>query len=198
LVVILARTLTDPVIYFVLFWFPRYLEKGRGFDLATVGKYAWLPFCFGGAGYLFGGWISGRLMHAGWNLGRARKTAMLVGACFLPAAILAPSVPTAGLAIAAVCVLVFGHCTWGANVLTLPADLFHANEVATASGFSGMGGAISGIVAALTTGYVVTHYSYRPIFILAGLVHPLAMTLIFLLLPDRDFRRVPDLEAAPA
>lgn len=198
IMVTLARTLTDPVIYFVLFWFPRYLEKGRGFDLATVGKYAWVPFFFGGTGYIFGGWLSGRLMHAGWSLPKARKTAMLVGACFLPSAILAPYVPSASLAIVAVCFLVFGHCVWGANVLTLPADLFHANEVATASGFSGMGGALSGIVAALTTGYVVTHYSYRPIFILAGLVHPLAITLIFLFLPDRDFRRVPAAEMAPA
>jgi MFS transporter, ACS family, hexuronate transporter len=198
LMVILIRTLTDPVIYFVLFWFPRYLERGRGFDIATVGKYAWLPFFFGGCGYIVGGWISGRLMRAGWSLARARKTAMLVGACFVPSAILVPLVPGAGLAIVAVCFLVFGHCVWGANVLTLPADLFHANEVATASGFSGMGGAISGIAAAFTTGYVVMRYSYGPIFLLAGLVHPLAVTLIFWLLPDRYFRPVSAVAAEPA
>ena len=87
---ILARFFTDPVIYFILFWLPRYLEKGRGFDIAMVGRYAWMPFCFGGIGYIFGGWLSGRLMRVGWSLPRARKTAMLVGACFLPSAILAP------------------------------------------------------------------------------------------------------------
>jgi MFS transporter, ACS family, hexuronate transporter len=194
----LARTLTDPVIYFVLFWFPRYLEKGRGFDIATVGKYAWVPFVFGGCGYIFGGWLPGRLMHAGWTLPRARKTAMLVGACFLPSAILAPFVPSAGLAIVAVCFMMFGHSVWGANVLTLPADLFHGNEVATGAGFSGMGGAISGIVWNLCTGYVVMRFSYWPIFILAGLMHPLAMLLIFSFLPDRYFRHVPAAEAVPA
>jgi ACS family hexuronate transporter-like MFS transporter len=198
LTLILARFLTDPVIYFILFWLPRYLEKGRGFDIVTVGKYAWIPFFFGGSGYIFGGWLSGRLMRAGWSLPQARKTAMLVGACFLPSAMLAPFAPTAGLAIAAVCFVVFGHSVWGANVLTLPADLFHPNEVATGSGFSGMGGAISGIVAALCTGYVVMRFSYRPIFLLAGLMHPLAIALIFWLLPDRDFIHVPVTEVAPA
>src|SRR5208282_1945491 len=131
LMLILARFLTDPVIYFILFWLPRYLEKGRGFDIAMVGKYAWVPFFFAGSGYILGGWLSGRLMRAGWSLARARKTAMLVGACFLPSAIIAPRVPTAGLAIIAVSFVLFGHAIWVANLLTLPADLFHRNEVAT-------------------------------------------------------------------
>jgi ACS family hexuronate transporter-like MFS transporter len=195
---ILARFLTDPVIYFILFWLPRYLEKGRGFDIAMVGQYAWLPFFFGGSGFIFGGWLSGRWMRAGWSLPRARKTAMLVGACFVPAAMLAPLVPTPGLAIAAVCFVVFGHSVWGANLLTLPADLFHRNEVATGSGFSGMGGAISGIVASLCTGYVVTRFSYQPIFLLAGLMHPLAMAMVFWLLPDRDFPQARAAVVAPA
>jgi len=190
---ILARFLTDPVIYFILFWLPRYLEKVRGFDVAMVGKYAWVPFFFGGVGYLVGGSLSGSLMRKGWSLPRARKTTMLVGACFLPAAMLAPRVPTAALAIAAVCFVVFGHAVWVSNLMTLPSDLFHRNEVATGAGFSGMGGAVSGIVASLFTGYVVTRFSYAPIFLLAGLLHPLAMAMVFWLLPDRDF---PALQAA--
>jgi ACS family hexuronate transporter-like MFS transporter len=163
-----------------------------------VGKYAWVPFFFGGCGFIFGGWLSGRLMRAGWSLPRARKTAMLVGACFMPSAILATRVPTASLAIAAVCFVVFGHSVWGANILTLPADLFTPDEVGTGSGFSGMGGAISGIVAMLCTGYVVTRFSYQPVFFLAGLGHLFAMALVFWLLPDRDFPQARAAEVAPA
>ena len=76
-----------------------------------------------------------------------------------------------------------------ANLLTLPADLFGQNEVATVSGFSGTGGAISGIVASLCTGYVVTRFSYFPVFLIAGLVHPFTIALVFWLLPDRVFPR---------
>ena len=65
---IIARFFTDPVIYFIIFWLPEYLRKERHFDLAMVGKYAWVPFIFGGIAYVLGGWLSGWLMRRGWPL----------------------------------------------------------------------------------------------------------------------------------
>jgi len=185
---ILARFFTDPVIYFVIFWLPEYLRKERGFDLAMVGKYAWVPFIFGDVGYILGGWLSGRLIRAGWSLPRARKFVMALGAAVLPAAILAPLVPSAWMAIAATCFVTFGHAFWIANLLTLPIDLFRGPEVGTATGFSGMGGAIGGMLANLGTGYIVMRFSYAPIFLIAGLMHPLSAVLIYWLLPDRFFQ----------
>ncbi len=119
----LARFLADPVIFFVIFWLPAYLQKERGCDLAMIGRYAWLPYVVGGFGYILGGWLSGRLMRAGWSLRRARMAALAAGALLLPVAILTPLVPNAGLAIAAMCIVVFGHGIWISNLLTLPADL---------------------------------------------------------------------------
>jgi len=184
---VLARFLTDPVIYFVIFWLPAYLEKERGFDLTMIGRYSWVPYAFGGFGYIIGGWLSGRLIRAGWSVTKARKTAMTVGALLLPTAILAPLVPTAGLAIAAMCVVVFGHAIWVTNLLALPADLFPPGEVATASGFSGMGGAMGGALANWFTGSIVAHFSYLPIFIAAGLLHPVSVLLVWWLLSERIF-----------
>ena len=76
----------------------------------------------------------------------------------------------AALAIAATSVAVFGHAVWVANLLTLPADIFHPREVGTAAGFSGMGGAIGGALANLATGIIVARFSFLPIFIWAGLI----------------------------
>jgi len=50
-----------------------------------------------------------------------------------------------------------------------------------------MGGAIGGALASLGTGWVVRHFSYAPIFLVAGLMHPLSIVLIYWLLPDRHF-----------
>jgi ACS family hexuronate transporter-like MFS transporter len=177
------------VIYFIIFWLPAYLQKERGFDLAMVGRYAWVPYVFGDIGYIFGGWLSGRLMRAGWTLPRARKAGLALGACVIPVAILAPLAPSGGLAIAVTCVVVFGHAVWIANLLTLPADLFPGSAVGTASGFTGMGGSIGGVLANLGTGYVVSRFSYYPVFVCAGLLHPMALLLIFKFLPDRYFAR---------
>jgi len=186
---ILARFFTDPVIYFIIFWLPEYLRKERGFDLKAVGDYAWVPFVVGGVGYILGGWLSGRLMRAGWALPSARKFVMLLGALVMPASIVAPLVPAAWMAIAATCFVTFGHALFVSNVQTLPTDLFRGHEIGTASGFSGMGGAIGGILANLGTGYIVQHFSYAPIFFLAGLMHPLSVALVYWLLPNRYFRQ---------
>jgi ACS family hexuronate transporter-like MFS transporter len=186
---ILARFFTDPVIYFVIFWLPEYLQKERRFNLAEVGKYSWTPFLFGGVGYVLGGWLSGKLMRSGWQIGRARKTVMLLGAAVMPVAIAAPFAPSAALAIAATCFTTFGHGLWVANLQTIPTDLFHGPEIGTVSGFSGSGGAVGGMLAQLGTGYLVKHFSYAPVFLLAGLMHPLAALLVYRLLPDRHFEQ---------
>ncbi len=126
----------------------------------------------------------------GWPLGRARKLTMAIGAAVLPIAIAAPFVPTAGLAIAATCAITFGHGMWVANLQTIPTDLFDTREVGTVTGFSGMGGAVGGALANLGTGYLVMHFSYAPVFLLAGLMHPLSAVLTYLLLPDNRFVRL--------
>jgi len=184
---ILTRFFTDPVIYFIVFWLPEYLRKERGFDLAMVGKYAWIPYVFGDIGYLLGGWLSGKLMERGFSIARARKTMLLCGACLMPIGILAPMVSSGELAIAVTCFVTFGHALWISNLLTIPTDIFKANEVGTATGFSGMGGAVGGVVANLGTGYLVKHFSYAPVFWIAGLMHPLSLLMLRRLLKDTEF-----------
>jgi len=187
---IIARFFTDPVVYFVIFWLPEYLQKERGFDLAMVGKYAWIPYIFGDIGYIFGGWVSGYLIRRGWPWIRARAAVLALGAVVMPVAIFAPLVPEAWMAIAVICVVTMGHALWISNLLTLPTDMFPASRVGTATGLTGMGGAIGGMLASLGTGYVVQHYSYTPIFFTAGLMHPLAFTIVAVLLL-RKWLRMP-------
>jgi ACS family hexuronate transporter-like MFS transporter len=103
-------------------------------------------------------------------------------------AMAAPFVPKAWMAIGATCFITFGHAFWTANIQTLPPDLFRGSEVGTVAGFTGMGGAVGGIFANLGTGYLVQKFSYAPIFLMAGLMHPLAIALVYWLLPDSRFK----------
>lgn len=179
---IFARFFTDPVIYFIIFWLPEYLRKERGFDLAEIGKYAWVPFLFGDIGYTSGGWVSGFLIRKGWRLQTARTALLLAAGCITPVAVMAPRVPAAWMAIAVTCAITFAHGLWISNLLTLPTDMFRASRVGTASGLSGMGGAVGGMIANLGTGYLVQNYSYQPVFLMAGLMHPVAFVVVFTLL----------------
>ncbi len=53
-----------------------------------------------------------------------------------------------------------------------------------------MGGAVGGVLANLGTGYVVRSFSYKPVFLMAGLMHPLSFTLLWLLLPNHRIKRI--------
>ena len=50
-----------------------------------------------------------------------------------------------------------------------------------------MGGAAGGVLANLGTGYLVSQFSYTPVFVIAGLMHPLSCAIVYALLPDRLF-----------
>ena len=71
----------------------------------------------------------------------------------------------------------FAYASWAANILTLPADLFPQEVVASVSGLSGTGAALGGMIFTLVTGLVVDRFSYLPIFVAAGLM-PLGAALI--------------------
>jgi len=187
-VLLVARFFTDPVSYFVIFWLPQYLRAERGFDLTMVAKYAWLPFIFGDIGYVTGGWLSGKLMDRGWPMAKARRAVLILGAALMPMGILAPMVPSGEMAVAVMCFMGMGHALWVSNLQTIPTDLFKANEVGMATGFTGMGGAIGGALANLGTGYLVASAGYSPIFWIAGLMHPLSLALVAWLLPSREYR----------
>jgi MFS transporter, ACS family, hexuronate transporter len=187
LVLMLLRFLTDPVGLFVIFWLPAYLVRERAFTLALVARYAWWPYAFGAAGYLLGGWFSGFLIRRGWELGKARKFAMAIGAGFVPAAMATTFVGSAHVAIALLCVVYFGHCFWAANVLTLVTDLFGSQAVGTAAGLCGMSGTAGAVLATLIIGRVLAAHPYRGIFLTAGCMHLIALAVLLTLLPERLF-----------
>jgi hypothetical protein len=49
---------------------------------------------------------------------------------------------------------------------------------------------VGGIFANFATGYVVQSFSYKPIFAMAGVLHPIAAVLLVVLL-GKSFRRQP-------
>ncbi|MFZ0743531.1 MAG: MFS transporter, partial [Terracidiphilus sp.] len=46
----LSKIFVDPAWYFYIFWFPEYLFHSRNFDMASIGRYAWIPFFVAGLG----------------------------------------------------------------------------------------------------------------------------------------------------
>lgn len=79
------------------------------------------------------------------------------------------------LALAAV--VTFAHLTWQVTMGALIVDLYPKNMMATAFGFIAAGSGFGGMLSTGAIGWLVTHISYRPVFLLMALLHPLALLL---------------------
>ena len=179
-----SKIFLDPVWYFYLFWFPEYLKRARGFDMAAIGKYSWIPFAVAGAGNFLGGGFSGWLLRRGASITVARKAAVSLFAVLMTSAIGAVLVQQAWLAIGLVSIAMFGYTGSLANMLALPGDVFPKNSVASVYGLASMGSGFGGMLFTLITGWLVDHYSYTPVFIGFGVLPLICVTILWLLVGE--------------
>jgi ACS family hexuronate transporter-like MFS transporter len=174
-----TRMLATPVWWFYVFWLPDYLAKGRGFTLAEIGLFAWIPYLTVDLGKMVGGATSDRLLRGGASLTFARKGTMLMGAVAMAAGSLVVGAETAPGALAWVCLATFGFGMWSANVLALHADLFPASAMGGALGLTGMAASIGGAISTFAIGRLVDATGYGPVFLTAGFAALVACLALF-------------------
>lgn len=185
---VMARFLTDPISYFLTFWIPKYLQQERGFTLADLGKYAWMPYAALALGNIASGAIPRWLIARGWTLNRARKTTMLVDSCLMPVCcLLVTRVQSAPVAVGLLIGMMFGHSLWG-NII-LPAEVFPKRAVGSVSGFGGALGGVAGAVTQITIGWVVQRFSFAPIFAACSGAYLLGFLLVHFLIGELGYIR---------
>jgi ACS family hexuronate transporter-like MFS transporter len=178
--IILGKSLTDPVWFFITDWFAVYLVS-KHIRLEEGVLAFWLPFLAADAGNFLGGGISSLLVKRGWNVVAARKAVIVV--CGLGMTLLIPAVATtnvfalAGLFSISTCC----YAAWSTMALVLPSDLYPNHWVATVSGYSGAGAGVGTIASTLLIGWTADRYSFEPILIGASLI-PLVATVLVMAL----------------
>jgi len=178
-----AKFLSDAAWFFYLFWLPKYLYDARGFDVKSVGAFAWMPSAAAGVGCLLGGAFSSSLVRRNFSLGVARKLALGLSAAVMPFVILVPHVPVSW-AIALFCLAYFGQQSWSTLVMVLPTDIFPHNVVGSVAGLVGFGGAMGGIAFGEIVGYLLDHgFGYGVVFRIAGTLHIAAFLIILIAIP---------------
>ncbi|MGH9403535.1 MAG: MFS transporter [Terriglobia bacterium] len=194
----LAKVFMDPVWYFYIFWFPEYLKAARHFSLASIGKYAWIPFAVAGAGNLLGGWISAVMIRHNVSLNLARKGGVTLFAFFMTGTIPAVIIANPRIAVALISLAMMGYTGCNAILLAYPADVFPKDMVASIWGFASMGSGFGGMVFALLTGWTVDHFSYVPVFIGFGIMPLICVAILWMVLgPISPARTLSSLEAGP-
>ncbi len=177
----LGKMMTDPVWWFYLFWLPTYLTKERGVTALTASVMLLYPYIAAGVGSIGGGWLSGFLMKRGWSVRSGRLIAMGIFAFCMPGAIVAVLTNDSLVALSLISLATASHQAWSANLFTLASDMFPKKVVGSIVGLGGMAGAIGGMFMTLIVGGLLqaTH-NYVPLFIIAGVLHPLAFVTVML------------------
>jgi ACS family hexuronate transporter-like MFS transporter len=176
----LMRFLFDPVFYFYMLWIPKYLAQERELSLAEIGRLTWIPFLALGISNILGGWVSDRLIVAGVSSSKARTLVMAAAALLTISSSTAAFAGSAAAAVAIMSLLMFAHGFWITNYVTVISETFDKNSVATVMGLAGMVGAVGGMLANTTIGWVADRYSFLPIWIASGCLYPLAWVVLLL------------------
>lgn len=177
-ILMLGRMLTDPVWYFYLFWFPKYLTDARHLSLGEVGRIAWIVYLAADLGCILGGCFSGWLIRRGITPVKSRIWVMALAAVLLPLSPFINSAPTPLMAVGIAAIVAFAHMSWLISLSTIIVDLYPKPVVGTVFGIVAAGSGLGGMIATNLIGRAVTGYSYAPIFIAMGFLHPLVYLLI--------------------
>jgi ACS family hexuronate transporter-like MFS transporter len=178
----LCRLLAGPVVQFYVYWMPEYLYRSRGFSLKAIGMFAWVPFLFGDVGSIGGGWLSGFFIRRGFSVDTARKFTMGLGAACCLLSIAVVRAERAPLAVAWICLVLFGHTFLSANMFAVISDVFPSSAAGRVTALTGVAGGFSGFLFPLLTGLLVDRVSYTPVFFLVALMPAAGCLLLFLIL----------------
>lgn len=185
LALVLSRLVSDPVWYFYVFWIPEYLKRERGFSLAEIGMYTWMPFVAGALGGMVGGRASDALIARGVSPVKARTRVLYVSAALAPLGMFTGVVHSAAAAILLIATMAFVVYSWFINTAAIIPDVVSDRVVGSVLGFIGTAGSAGGALFSVLIGYLLSRYSYGLAFVLAGSMHVVGASILWALIKDR-------------
>lgn len=174
-----ARGLTDPVWYFLLFWFPKYLHSARALDATQLAHMGWLVYLAAGLGTLAGGSMIAIWIGAGFSARHAHKYAMLAAALIVPVGPFAAFAPSALQSILIASCVALAHMAWLVTLTGTVVLLYPPQSVGRAMGWIAAGSAAGGTISTEIIGHMVMHSGYTPVFMAMAFLHPIAMGILW-------------------
>ncbi len=180
---ICMRVLFDPILYFLMFWTPKFLNEYRNMSLDSINRYLWIPYLALGVSNIAGGFFSDIVFTRTSSLNFARKSIMGLAAILTLSVLSVPYISSVALIITVISIFFFAHGLWITNYVTAIGDIFGKESVSTVVGLSGTAGALSGTLSSIAIGYIVTSLSYDPLWIWAGIIYPLTFIFMLIFIP---------------
>jgi ACS family hexuronate transporter-like MFS transporter len=187
---VIGKFMTDPVWWFFLIWLPDYFKKTRGLDIKKSWVHLVTIYAIVTVLSIMGSWFTGSLTRRGYSVSRARKTGMLVSACFVLPILLVTRMGDWG-AVVLIGIAGAAHQAWSANLFTSASDMFPKRAIARVVGLGGMAGSIGGILFPLYSGKLLDRFQaagnvtagYTVLFMICGSAYLVAFAINHLLAP---------------
>ena len=178
--VLISRFFHEPIWWLFVGWMPIYLAATYGFDVKSIGAFAWVPYVGAAFGSIAGGWYSGKLLSAGKTVSRARKEAISIGSAMMFLGMLATIylADTPEKFVIIVAAVLFGFQFSIGNIQTIPSDLFKGSSVGSLAGLGGTVGVFSVIVLNFLVP-VITRVSFTPAFVIIAVFVPMGVLAVF-------------------
>jgi sugar phosphate permease len=164
-------------------WLPYYLEHERHMSIARVGVVAAIPYFFGWAGAIVGGWLCDFLTRRGWTPMGSRKVLVSSSLCGIAACIVGTVLAVSNaLAIAFISVTLFliyiaASAAWATVPIAAPSQY-----TASLGSIQNFGGYLGGALAPAVTGLIVERTgSFSQALLLSAALSGLAAAVYLLL-----------------
>jgi MFS family permease len=145
------------VFYLLLTWLPSYLSQALHIDLLHSFLYTGFPWLFGTACELVvGGWLVDRLLQRGWNASSVQRAVLIGGTTMGLGIIGAAYAQTATSALIWISISLGGLSSAAAVGWSVPSLIGPRGSVGTLAGIMNFSSQVSGIVAPIVTGYLVS------------------------------------------
>lgn len=183
--IVVAKALSDMTWWFINFWLADYYRKQFGLSTLELAVPLAIAFAGSGLGALLAGWVSTRLLEAGWSPNRVRKGVMLV--CALIVAPLPLVLELGGFWPVAVMigVVMAGHQGFSLSLFSTITDVVPGEKVGRVTAFGAFMGNMGGVAISLVAGRVLdAGLGYGPLFAFAAASYLIALAWFQWLLPE--------------
>jgi MFS transporter, ACS family, hexuronate transporter len=175
-----AKFLIDPVWFIYLSWLPKILRENYGVDDYQKAILIPVIYALSIVGNFAGGGLSTYLLRRGVQINKARKYTMLLFSLLAVPSFVSAYVTNVWIVVAVIGLVTFAHQAFSTLLLTTVADVFPSHVVASVTGFGSLFGALGGILATLTVGYIAKAFGYAPIFFMGTFAYILALGIVHL------------------
>jgi ACS family hexuronate transporter-like MFS transporter len=144
-----------------------------------------IAFAGSGLGAFFAGWLSTRLLEAGWSVDKVRKRVMLFSALVALILPLALTINSFWLVACMMGLVMAAHQGFSLSLFSTITDVVPRAKVGRVTAFGAFAGNMAGAALVAITGLVLhAGYGYLPVFLFACLSYLMAFIWFCLLLPN--------------